>query len=121
MPRLSLPVRNLILKLDKAGLKQSQIQDEIFTLDGVFISRVTIAYWIRRGREGGTLGDLPRRHVEPKLDAVHLDFIEKLMQEDNETTAMETCAKLQNKFAINVSKEPTTRLVVGSLMCQRQQ
>ena len=84
-----------ILKLDKAGLKQSQIPDDIFKLDGVFISRVTIiAYRIRRGREGGTLEDLPRRHIEPKFDAMHLDFIEILMQENNETTAMEICAKL---------------------------
>ena len=47
---------------------------------------MTVALSIHQSQEGGTNEDLARNKVQPKLAAVHLEFIDKCMQDDNETT-----------------------------------
>ena len=75
MSWLSLCMRHIV-KLEKRGLKQSQIREEIHKLEAVRVSRVTIAHWTHRSQKGCILQHLPRQYVQAKLDAVHLEFTE---------------------------------------------
>ena len=39
----------------KTGLKQLQVQEDIFKLDGTFVSQVIIVYWISRSQKENIL------------------------------------------------------------------
>ena len=109
MRRLSLHVRDLIVKFAAQGLGPSKIREKIIELEGVAISLFTIRQWITRYRETQKLTNLPRRHLQPQLTPEDTAFIDQCMEQNSEMTATELRHKLQEDRGKAVSKSLVTR------------
>lgn len=110
VPRISIYLRQRIVKLRESGKSYVEIARIIEDSEGVVISRKAIGHFYRRYRVNGTLTDPPKRNGRRKvLQERHLAFIDERIYEDRELSAEELAREINRRFNLNVSVSTVKR------------
>ena len=86
MPRLSLETRGRVILLGNKGYSVSKIKQRLKE-EGLSVSKVSLYKLIKKENLFGTVADLPRRTIQPKIGKEQLIFIDEAMAENDELTA----------------------------------
>uniref|UniRef100_A0A1X7TJK7 Paired domain-containing protein n=1 Tax=Amphimedon queenslandica TaxID=400682 RepID=A0A1X7TJK7_AMPQE len=108
MPRLFLELRRLVVTLRQNGSSVEDISRRLLDA-GVTVSRTSLYKLLKKYKEKGTVGDLWRATVVPKLNEEHLVFIDNAMTENDKANSTKLLELLTEKWLTLKLSKPTIK------------
>ena len=95
MARMSLQTRERVINLHKSGFKLKDIQ-AFLKIEDINVSKTSLCQLIMKYKRFGIITDRLRAVQPHKLSLEHLQVIDEALEQDDEISTPELCAKLQD-------------------------
>ena len=115
MGRLSIKTRQQVVLLRSLGYTVKKIWERLLE-EGIAVSKFALYKLLKKHQSAGTVADLPRRSITPKIKQEHLAFIDKCMVENDELTAWKLRDKLLEdwpELAVSIRTVRRARWMLG--------